>query len=194
MTSQAENGPCPFLPCSISFSSCLSFVMDTACNKKSQHIYGVADPASTRLLYRPATKQLCYPLRIPESSSGGRRLRAASLTLACEQKERIAFFSPVFSFFRMKFHLDLEADKSRCGEILFCSDRPLSNVYERLVKLRLSTARNLRGATKRHSDSSGEGKPRLVKEWTLGAKREKGMLNETKERRTLAGLVYVFKR
>lgn len=99
MTSQAENGPCPFLPCSISFSSCLSFVMDTACNKKSQHIYGVADPASTRLLYRPATKQLCYPLRIPESSSGGRRLRAASLTLACEQKERIAFFSSVFFLF-----------------------------------------------------------------------------------------------
>lgn len=73
----------------------------------------------------------------------------------------------------MKFHLDLEADKSRCGEILFSSDRPLSNVYERLVKLRLSTVRNLRGATKRHSDSSGEGKPRLVKESTLGAKREK---------------------
>lgn len=44
LTSQAENGPCPLLPRCISFPSCLSLVMDTACNKKSQHIYGVADP------------------------------------------------------------------------------------------------------------------------------------------------------
>lgn len=43
LSSQAENGPCPFLPCSVSFSSCLSFVMDTACNEKSQHIYEVSD-------------------------------------------------------------------------------------------------------------------------------------------------------
>lgn len=50
LTSQAENGPCPLLPCSISFPSCLSFVMDTACNKKSQHIYGVADLACTQVL------------------------------------------------------------------------------------------------------------------------------------------------
>lgn len=70
MTSQAENGPCPFLPCSISFSSCLSFVMDTACNEKSQHIYGVADPAGARRLHLPATKQLCYPLRIQKPAQG----------------------------------------------------------------------------------------------------------------------------
>lgn len=64
LTSQAENGPCPFLPCSISFPSCLSFVMDTACNKKSQHIYGVADLAGTQVFYLPGTKQLCYSLTI----------------------------------------------------------------------------------------------------------------------------------
>lgn len=64
LTSQAENGPCPLLPCSISFPSCLSFVMDTACNKKSQHIYGVADLAGTRVFYLLGTKQLCYSLRI----------------------------------------------------------------------------------------------------------------------------------
>lgn len=64
LTSQAENGPCPLLPCSISFPSCLSFVMDTACNKKSQHIYGVADLTGTRVFYLLGTKQLCYSLRI----------------------------------------------------------------------------------------------------------------------------------
>lgn len=64
LTSQAENGPCPFLPCSISFPSCLSFVMDTACNKKSQHIYGVADLAGTQVFYLLGTKQLCYSLTI----------------------------------------------------------------------------------------------------------------------------------
>ena len=64
LTSQAENGPCPFLPCSIYFPSCLSFVVDTACNKKSQHIYGVADLAGTQVFYLPGTKQLCYSLTI----------------------------------------------------------------------------------------------------------------------------------
>lgn len=63
LTSQAENGPCPFLPCSI-FPSCLSFVMDTACNKKSQHIYGVSDLTATQVFYLPATEQLCYSLTI----------------------------------------------------------------------------------------------------------------------------------
>lgn len=114
------------------------------------------------------------PFKNSRKQLRGRRLRAASLTLACEQKERIAFFSSVFSFFRMKFHLDLEADKSRCGEILFCSDLPLSNVYERLVRLRLSTVRNLRGATKRHSDSSGRGSQGWSKNELWGQKEKKG--------------------
>lgn len=89
MTSQAENGPCPFLPCSISFSSCLSFVMDTACNKKSQHIYGVADPAGARRLHLPATKQLCYPLRIQKAAQG---YEVTCCFSYASMQERIAFF------------------------------------------------------------------------------------------------------
>lgn len=98
MTSQAENGPCPFLPCSISFSSCLSFVMDTACNEKSQHIYGVADPAGARRLHLPATKQLCYPLRIQKPAQG---CEVTCCFSYASMKERIAlhFFPlPLFIF------------------------------------------------------------------------------------------------
>lgn len=43
LSSQAENGPGSLQPRSISVPSCLSLAMDTACSKKSQHIYEVAD-------------------------------------------------------------------------------------------------------------------------------------------------------
>lgn len=60
--SQPENGPCPFLPCSISSLSHLSFVRNTACNKKSQRIYEVW-LAGTQVFYLPGRKQLCYNLQ-----------------------------------------------------------------------------------------------------------------------------------
>lgn len=91
LTSQPENGPCPFLPCSIFFPSCLSFVMDTACTKKSQHIYGVADLAGTWVFYLPGTKQLCYSLRIhkPAQWQKGPFLKSGECFWACTYCRRV---------------------------------------------------------------------------------------------------------
>lgn len=122
MTSQAENGPCPFLPCSISFSSCLSFVMDTACNKKSQHIYGVADPVGTRRLYLPATKQLCYPLRIQNSAQGWKVRGCSPYTCVCVKKNILSL--SVFFFFPSR-NLDLTLRPPRAfAARFFCPAQP----------------------------------------------------------------------
>lgn len=82
-------------------------------------------------IYRPPNSSVTlseFRIRL----RGGRQ-GAAPRTRVCVLKERIAIFFPL-----TKLRLDLEAVESLRGEIfLSCSERPLSHVYERLVKLRL---------------------------------------------------------
>lgn len=72
----------------------------------------------------------------------------------------------------MNLRLDLEADERRRGEILFSSDRPLS-VYERLVKLRLSTVRNFSRSDKETFRQLWGGEARFGQEVNFGGKMRK---------------------
>lgn len=73
----------------------------------------------------------------------------------------------------MNLRLDLEADERRRGEILFSGDRPLSNVYERLVKLRLSTVRNFSRSDKETFRQLWGGEARFGRGVNFGGKMRK---------------------
>lgn len=141
LSSQAENGPCALQLCSISIPSCLSLVMNTAGSKKSQHIHLVADlHRCTALFIYPACKkwkqkQLCRSPRV---------------------KTQVLFYFPYGTPTRPWPPAEWKVPADRFA---FYRSVHSATFYERLVKLRLSSVRNLRGVTKQHSDGPRKGNP-----------------------------------
>lgn len=144
LSSQAENGPCPLQPRSISFPSCLSLVMDSVCSKKSPHINEVADlsQCTALLATQPAKKKKNPP--------------SPRVNIVFSTSRQVGVFFPQGTLTRP---WPLAGWKVPADRFAFYRSVHSATFYERLVKLRLSSVRNLRGVTKQHSDGPRKGNP-----------------------------------